>query len=155
MAEEPKTLIDQLAEEITAALMKKKREMTMRGESMFDRHVRQEVRAVLAVRIDGTRPVVAVEVSPEERIYAEYPRKIGKKKAIKAIEAALGEKPYRELLEATRSFAAAVAKWPASERLRFCPHPATWFNRGSYADDPKEWQRNIVQADNRDYQKPI
>lgn len=49
---------------------------------------------------------------------------------------AIGPKAY--LWAKTRAYAAAVALWP-EEETQFIPHPATWFNRGSYDDDPNEW----------------
>jgi hypothetical protein len=86
-----------------------------------------------------------------EDIYAAYPRKVGKqaaikaiKKAIKALGGAFG-KPEVELLILTKQYAAAVATWPAADK-QFIPHPATWFNRGSYDDDPKEWVRGTAAA---------
>jgi hypothetical protein len=74
-------------------------------------------------------------------IYEFYPRKVGKDAALRAIQKRLdqGLEPI-VLMTATRLYAEATAKWPAEDR-QFIPHPATWFNRGSYDDDPREWQR--------------
>lgn len=82
-----------------------------------------------------------------EAIYKTYPRKVGKAAAIKAIAKALRLSDHSPagLLNATRRYADAVAKWPAEDK-KFIPHPATWFNRGSYDDDPKEWQRGAAAA---------
>jgi hypothetical protein len=80
-----------------------------------------------------------------ERVYNEYPRKVGKQAALKAIRAASKVMPYPALLEATKAYAMATASWPASER-NYIPHPATWFNRGSYADDRSEWQRGDAKS---------
>jgi hypothetical protein len=44
------------------------------------------------------------------------------------------------LLFRTRAYATATESWPESEK-QFIPHPATWFNRGSYDDDPATWER--------------
>lgn len=74
-------------------------------------------------------------------IYAEYPKKTGKEDALKAIQKALATHPAEKLLEATKAYAAATALWPEADR-KFIPHPATWFNRGSYEDDPATWTRN-------------
>lgn len=79
------------------------------------------------------------EVTPEQ-IYAAYPRKVGKQAAIKAIQKAIKQSNPKELLQRTMFFATCVERWPADER-QYCPHPATWFNRGSYDDDPNEWVR--------------
>jgi hypothetical protein len=84
-----------------------------------------------------------------EEIYAAYPRKVGRAAAIKAINKVPskwrdgGFAMRKFLLERTQSYAAAVAKWPAADK-QFIPHPATWFNRGSYDDDPKEWSRGAA-----------
>lgn len=88
-----------------------------------------------------------------EAIYAAYPRKIGKQAAIKAIRTQIkllarlgtleGAKNEAWLLGKTKAYAAAVAQWPEAEK-QYIPHPATWFNRGSYEDDPKEWQRGTA-----------
>ena len=75
-----------------------------------------------------------------ESIYGAYPRKIARKDALKAIAGALKLKPAAYLLEKTMAYAAAVASWPSGEH-QFIPHPATWFNRGSYDDNPEEWKR--------------
>lgn len=93
-------------------------------------------------------------VTPED-IYSAYPRKIGKQAALKAIIKAvkghMGSERVSvsagmaEMLRLTRLYAAAVARWPAADK-QFIPHPATWFNRGSYEDDPKEWQRGHFTA---------
>ena len=78
--------------------------------------------------------------SPEAVIYAAYPRKEGRADALRAIKRVLATKPKEVILEATQAFAAAVAKWPPADH-QFIPHPATWFNRGSYDDDRTEWER--------------
>jgi hypothetical protein len=87
-------------------------------------------------------------VSPET-IYEAYPRKVAKQDALKAISRAMQAVPAIRLLERTQSFAAAVARWGPDDRT-FIPHPATWFNRGSYDDDPTTWERrNNGSATNR------
>jgi hypothetical protein len=82
-----------------------------------------------------------------ESIYAAYPRKVARDAALRAIRRRIeqGADPT-QLLTATEAFHAATDRWPSDDR-QFIPHPATWFNRGSYADDPREWQR--AQPDQR------
>ncbi len=104
-----------------------------------------------------------------ETVYNAYPRKVGKQAAIKAITKAAKQKtggflpvavtrhgpavaPHEKapigllyLLNRTEAYAKATASWPEADR-QYIPHPATWFNRGSYDDDPKEWERGSVQA---------
>jgi hypothetical protein len=81
-------------------------------------------------------------------IYDKYPRKVGKVGALKAIDKAVSylvreEKisaldARRKLYKATANYAMS-AQGRQSDKTRI-PHPATWFNRGSYLDDPQEWQ---------------
>jgi hypothetical protein len=82
--------------------------------------------------------------SPED-IYKAYPRKVGKAAAIKAINKALrvSNRSSIGMLLVVQQYAKAVATWPENEK-QFIPHPATWFNRGSYDDDVKEWQRSAA-----------
>jgi len=81
-------------------------------------------------------------------IYLLYPRHVGRGHALKAIEKAItrlergecGKCIPREIVVAnlvrkTQLF----AKSPAGNKGSFTPHPATWFNRSSYLDDPNEW----------------
>ena len=70
-----------------------------------------------------------------ENIYSEYPRKVGKAEALKAIKKALKTHTAGFLLERTKAFAVAI-QWQENQ---FIPYPATWFNVGHYDDDPKEW----------------
>lgn len=105
-----------------------------------------------------------VTVTPEA-IYQAYPRKVGKKDALKAIANAIktldqekatrSQSPAATILEATKAYATAVATWPLKDRA-YIPFPATWMNRGSYLDDPKEWARAGAAPINegpRDYRK--
>lgn len=81
-------------------------------------------------------------------IYALYPRKVGRVAALKAIAKAVKvvQKEHGcDALEARRVLYKAVhayARSPAGQNpdRTLIPHPATWFNRGSYFDDPQEWQ---------------
>lgn len=83
------------------------------------------------------------------RIYQEYPRKVSKPQAIKAIVKAIkaGNDP-NALIDLTKSYAAAVSKWPDEER-KFVPHPATWFNNDRFNDDPKEWEKTTAKPEPR------
>jgi hypothetical protein len=76
-------------------------------------------------------------------IYQAYPRRVGKTAALKAIAKAAKNCP--DLLAKTTAYAAAVSQWSQNER-QYIPHPSTWFNRGSFDDDPETWQR---QADTK------
>jgi hypothetical protein len=85
-----------------------------------------------------------------EGIYQAYPRHVGKRDALRAIEKAIGRlrkgefgrklndaQIYAGLKERTLYFAST----PAGQKGVFTPHPATWFNRSSYLDDPEEWEK--------------
>jgi Recombination endonuclease VII len=72
-----------------------------------------------------------------ESIYAEYPKKVGKPKALMAIRGALRVCEKTRLLELTKAYAIAVAH----EDDRFIPYPATWYNQQRFFDDPKTWIR--------------
>lgn len=117
-------------------------------------------------RAECLAPAEPVKIDAEA-IYQAYPRKIGKKAALKAITTAISADTIAgtgaegkantaaRLLKATKAYASAVAAWPAKDR-EYVPHPSTWFNRGSYLDDPKEWQRDHPSSFNataRDYSK--
>lgn len=89
-------------------------------------------------------------VSPSglaEAIYEAYPRKTAKQDALRAIAKALKIVPHDRLLERTNAYATATMLWSEVDR-QFIPHPATWFNRGSYDDDPQTWARQS-KADDR------
>ena len=77
-----------------------------------------------------------------ETVYGAYPKKVGRADALKAIKATLkaGAITADALLAKVQAYAAAVATWPEADR-KFVPHPATWFNRGSFDDDPATWTR--------------
>lgn len=75
------------------------------------------------------------ETDPEgfDEFWSAYPRKEGKRDAVKAYASALkrGVEPA-QMLTAVRRYAAITEH---SER-RFIAHPATWLNKGRYDDEP-------------------
>jgi hypothetical protein len=104
-------------------------------------------------------------------IYRAYPRLVGKRKALKAIRAALeriarGEdEPEARGSPPSQQSAAGAASpaWPppdaaawleertrryaaarAGEEERYTPHPTTWFNGARYSDDEGTWRRSEV-----------
>ena len=64
-------------------------------------------------------------------IYNEYPRKVGKKDALKAIEKALKKQCPEFLLEKTKQY----AKSRQGEDPKFTPYPSRWFKNERYLDD--------------------
>ena len=97
------------------------------------------VKDILAAMIEAIPGVSKPPADLAATIYAAYPRKVAKHAAIAAIERAMREVSGKTLLATVQAYAAAVATWKEEDRA-FIPHPATWFNRGSYFDDAKEWQ---------------
>jgi hypothetical protein len=100
----------------------------------------------------GTPPAgggVGASASQQIEIYEAYPRKVKRPEALRAIAKAVERgTPAAELLERTRCYAAAVARWPADFRYTregrdLVPHPASWFNAEAYADDEATWQPGL------------
>lgn len=83
-------------------------------------------------------------------IYQLYPRKVGKRAALAAIDKAISRikgtmggglfesQAIEYLTERVRLYAHVVSGWPRSDRA-FIPHPATWFNQDRFDDDDREW----------------
>ena len=81
-----------------------------------------------------------------EFIYKAYPRHVGRRDALKAINRALHriagrrdapEDPVIWLITRVRLFAGS----PKGQSGQFCPHPATWFNQDRFDDNEAEWFR--------------
>lgn len=83
-----------------------------------------------------------------ESVYREYPRKVAKGAALKAIRSALSriakrtdlDDPVGWLVERVKAY----AKARENEDRDYTPYPATWFNQERYDDDPKEWKRSTT-----------
>lgn len=95
--------------------------------------------------ISAENDLLKPEDCPPYAIYAAYPRKVGKQAAIKAIQKAARDVGADRLYKATLAYAEATTRWPEADK-QYIPHPATWFSRGSYDDDPKEWERGTAPA---------
>lgn len=87
-----------------------------------------------------------------EDIYAAYPRKQAKQDALRAIAKAMEHATAEHLLAATKAYAEATALWSDKDR-EFIPYPATWFNRGSYDDDPATWRKGGAAALDPEFNK--
>jgi DNA-binding Lrp family transcriptional regulator len=70
-----------------------------------------------------------------EQIYEHYPRKVGHKRALRAIAKALEAESFAVLLAAVKEF----AQSRAGNAGRFTPHPTTWFNQERWRDDRSLW----------------
>lgn len=98
---------------------------------------------------DECSPPAADEPTPTEEekypeefeaFWLEYPRKVGKRKALKAWKAAKS-RGAQDLILITRAF----AKTPKGQSGEFCPHPSTWLSESRYKDEPAEWERDGTQ----------
>ena len=77
-----------------------------------------------------------VRVVSAEDVYAAYPLKVARPKALKSIAAAVKRgTPMDVLLERTIAFAEA-----RNGDKEYCPHPTTWFNQDRFNDDPETWK---------------
>jgi hypothetical protein len=100
------------------------------------------------------------ETEQIEAIYQAYPRHIGKRIALKAIEKAVqrvsmlhtlldgkvlqwdAESARRYLWKKAKEYALSPAGQKPSDLAQdFRPHPSTWFNQDRFYDDPAEWQK--------------
>lgn len=72
------------------------------------------------------------------KVYEIYPRQVGKPKALTSIARCIKLYGFEVVFNGAKLFADA---WKQSARtdINFCPHPATWFNRESFNDDPASW----------------
>lgn len=96
----------------------------------------QELEGELEGELESSRsaPPSAPSVpDPFDAWWKEYPRKVGKPKAMSAYRTATGRKkvPPEVLLEALRRWA---AYWKAKNEPEFIPHPTTWLNQERWND---------------------
>lgn len=75
-----------------------------------------------------------------EAIYSLFPKKVGRKDALRSIMMVLEIVPADLLTERVKLYASIVSRWRKEDRT-FLPNPSTWFNQGRYEDDPKAWER--------------
>lgn len=72
-------------------------------------------------------------------IYAEYPRKVGRPVALRAILKAMKKCPFPTLLAKTKAYAAAREE----QDPQWTPHPSTFFNQERYNDAPETWAPSL------------
>ena len=84
------------------------------------------------------RTIPEFSQSDLDNVYLDYPKKVGKKKAIAAIASALNEIANKPGIDNPvaflRSRVQAYAKSVNSSEEKFIPHPTTWCNQGRYED---------------------
>jgi len=138
---EPTLVISEnLAEPILQTV--KRREGKEKGREKKDKE--KEIPPNPQGGIDGkTRKELksALELKAES-IYNEYPRKVGKSAAIKAILKALKYETHETLITAVQAYCKAIER----KDRQFIPHPATWFSQGRYNDDPAEWEESAPKS---------
>lgn len=74
-------------------------------------------------------------VSQASEIYALYPRKVGRPKAIQSIVKSIKAFGFEDIKAKT----ALYAKTINGKEQQFIPHPTTWFNQQRFNDDPATW----------------
>ena len=67
-----------------------------------------------------------------DAFWETYPRKVGKKATRSALERAVREIPYAEIMEGVRR----LASDPNLPPKEYIPYPATWLNREGWSDEP-------------------
>lgn len=130
------------------ALVKDQVERFPAVKSFLPKGASKGLQSPIGKGIGKGKELVKEKEEAAEAIYAEYPRKVAHKPAIKAIIKALDTHDVDFLIERTKAYAAAVN---GSDR-DFLPHPATWFNAERFNDDPKEWASSSKSGPNG--QKP-
>ena len=68
-----------------------------------------------------------------EQWWGEYPKKVGKRRALKDWKQAVKREPAGEIIAATRRFAEYHAA--CGTEKRFIPNPSTWLNRDGWGDE--------------------
>lgn len=80
-----------------------------------------------------------------DRIYAIYPRKKQRGRAIPAIKKAIRREGFDKINKRTALYAAAVGTWKPEDlgpKMCYVPYPASWFNGEEYNDDPDTWYKS-------------
>ena len=132
-----------LAEAILTRIGQLKKKMAVNGK--WPKGAREVVLEAIKDEIEQANKTSKGFGDDIELIYAAYPRKVAPALAKQAIEKALLTHDAAYLLERTQAYAKAVSRWDRAFRYRgtqqsdIVPHPASWFNRASFEDDPKEW----------------
>lgn len=77
-------------------------------------------------------------VTPFDRFWSAYPRRVGKRAAERAYHAAVNRLGQRLAIDCDQFIidrAAEFAKARAGQDPRYTPHPATWLNQDRFDDD--------------------
>jgi len=89
-----------------------------------------------------------------EQFWTHYPKKIGKKEALKAWGKAKDKPATDDIVRLIASFKS-TDQW-TKENGRFIPHPATWLNQGRWADIPTAKPITTLEAflNRKDHDEP-
>lgn len=87
--------------------------------------------------VPPTTPQPAIEQQAEQ-VYAAYPRKVGKPKALASIAKQIKKHSFDHVLKLTVQFG---GLWRDEKDLTYCPHPTTWFNQERFNDSPSDWNK--------------
>ena len=70
-----------------------------------------------------------------QAIFKEYPKKLAKQEAVRAINKALDDFSFEHLLERTKVY----ASHRKGQEMAFTPYAATWFNQQRFEEDEQMW----------------
>lgn len=88
----------------------------------------------LEQRVAALEGKKTVEPGAFDQFWAAYPKKTGKKAALKAFQNAQNRPRIDDLLEAVRR--ACLSESWRKDGGQFIPNPATWLNQGRWDDEP-------------------
>jgi len=94
-------------------------------------------------------------ISEFETFWTHYPKKIGKKEALRAWEKAK-DKPLIGAILLILVMAKASDQW-TKDNGQFIPNPATWINQGRWADEPIKKPLTTMEAflNRKDHDEPL
>lgn len=95
--------------------------------------------------------IVLTQDQQAELIWAEYPRKLGKAKALTAIKRALKTIDLDDMIKTVKAY----AESRKGSDPQFTPHGSSWFGGKKYLDDPKEWDKPTNGAEKTFQSGPI
>jgi len=111
--------------------VEKKREQNKERSSRYRSRVTNAEVTHPEYRIQNTDTEINTSSNKFDDFWSVYPRKVGKRDAERAYVRALKVATSEEILEGAKRYAT------DPNRLgEFTAHPATWLNRGSWADEP-------------------
>jgi hypothetical protein len=111
--------------------IEKKREQNKERSSRYRSRVTNGEVTHPEYRIQNTDTEINTSSNKFDDFWSVYPRKVGKRDAERAYVRALKVATSEEILEGAKRYAA-----DPNRLSEFTAHPATWLNRGSWADDP-------------------